>query len=170
MFAIRLQLQLHFYFPLRIIYIIISWTMIPWKWWIWVANQAARDRSEISWPGPKCFGEGANFAAKGLCGHRSKRLVALAQHGVARAQTLFAHAQVTFGRLLFPRPKRPFAPPQDDFQSFVPIRPLCKALQFAKFVFFFSRSLGVVFPHLPVGKKFVRFLPCMTCVEPTKTD
>ena len=92
-----------------------------------VANQAARDRSQISRSGPKCFGEGA----KGLCGHRSKRLVALARHGVARAQTLFALAQVTFGRLSVPRAKRPFAPPQGNFQSFVLIWPLSMALWFA---------------------------------------
>ena len=56
---------------------------------------------------------------KGLCGNTNKRLVALAQHGIARAQTLFAPAQVTFGRLSVPRAKRPFAPPQGNFQSFV---------------------------------------------------
>ena len=49
---------------------------------------------------PKCFGEDA----KGLCGHTSKRLDALAQHRLARAQSLFAEAQLTFGRLLV-RPK-----------------------------------------------------------------
>ena len=73
-----------------------------------VANQAARDRSQISRSGPKCFGEGA----KGLCRHRSKRLVALAQHGVARAQTLFALAQVTFGRLSVPRAQETFYTPE----------------------------------------------------------
>ena len=36
-------------------------------------------------------------------------LVALAHLGVARAQTLFAPAQVTFGRLTVPRAERPFA-------------------------------------------------------------
>ena len=52
------------------------------------------------WP-PKCFGEGA----RGHCGHRSRRLVALAHHGVARAQNSFAQAQVTLGRLLVAGPK-----------------------------------------------------------------
>ena len=41
-------------------------------------------------------------------------IVALAQHGVAQAQTSFAQAHVTFWTLLVPRPKRHFAPPQDD--------------------------------------------------------
>ena len=59
------------------------------------------------------FGE----SAKGLCGHRNKRFVALAQHGVARAQTLFAQAQVTLGRLLASRPKRPFAPRKATFNG-----------------------------------------------------
>ena len=66
-----------------------------------IANQAARERSQISCSGPKCFREGA----KGLGRHRNRRFV-------ARAQTLFAQAQVTFGRLLAPRP-------QGNFQSFV---------------------------------------------------
>ena len=92
-----------------------------------LASQAAMDRSQISWSGPKCFGE----SAKGLCGNTNKRLVALAQHGVARAQTLFAPAQVTFGRLSVPGAKRPFAPPQGNFQSFVLNWPLSMALWFA---------------------------------------
>ena len=35
----------------------------------------------------------------GLCGHRSKRHVALAQHGVAQAQTSFAQLQVNLGNM-----------------------------------------------------------------------
>ena len=56
--------------------------------------QSALERAQ------KVFGE---VGTKGL-------LLALAQHGVARAQTLFALAQVTFGRLSVPRAERPFAP------------------------------------------------------------
>ena len=75
---------------------------------------------------PMCFGEGA----KGLCGHRSKRLVALAQHGVARAQTLFAQAQDLW-ETLGPSVQKIFCTPQDNFQSFVLIRPLSMAIWFA---------------------------------------
>ena len=44
-----------------------------------------------------------------FCGHRSRRLVALAQHevGIALTQNSLAQALVTFGRLLVPRPGKP---------------------------------------------------------------
>ena len=54
--------------------------------------------------GPKCFGEGT----RGLCRHRSQRLVALAQHGVTWEQASFAQAQVAFG-IAIRWPKRPSA-------------------------------------------------------------
>ena len=57
-------------------------------------------------------------AHKALADIGAKRLVALARHGGARAQTSSTQVQVTFGRLLVPRPKRPFAPLQDNFRSF----------------------------------------------------
>ena len=47
-------------------------------------------------------------AKEAFADNGSEVLVAQAQHGLARAQTSFAKAQVTFGRLLVPRPKRPF--------------------------------------------------------------
>ena len=61
----------------------------------------------------KFFREGT----RGLCGHGSKRLVALVQHGVARVQTSFAQAQVTFGRLFVPWPRRPLYPRKTTFSS-----------------------------------------------------
>ena len=65
-----------------------------------VAKRGQGQKSnQLIWP--KMLWRGA----RGFCGHRSKKLVALAQHGVARAQTLFAQAQVTLGSLLALRPK-----------------------------------------------------------------
>ena len=56
------------------------------------ANRAAWDRSQISWSGPKCLGEGA----RGLCLHRSKDVLHWCKMGRTGAN-LVAQAQVTFG-------------------------------------------------------------------------
>ena len=51
--------------------------------------------------------------------------------GLHWRKPFFAQAQVTFGRLLVLRSKGPFAPPQENFLSFVLIWPLSMALWFA---------------------------------------
>ena len=123
------------------------------------ANQAAKDRSQISWSGPKRFGEGA----KGLCGKRNKRLVALAQHGVARMQTLFAPAQVLWGDSRSLGPKDLLHPLQGNFQSSVLNFPLSMAVWFARQICLF-RGWG------EDCLQNARFLWAKSCAKPLPED